>query len=104
MWRSGHNKFLKGATSVSCEAVIVDAFLIPTLYHIQVAGGAYKGFEIPNQFDALTQYMGRHLGDELVSACTPPEAMVRWGWANARGDHEAADEAAAELEAVKVTA
>lgn len=75
----------------------VDAFLLPALHHIRVAGEAYKGFEIPPQFDALNTYMERNLRAKSVASCTPPDAMVRWGWANARGDEDAAAAAAAEL-------
>ena len=71
----------------------VDCFLLPALYHIQVAGLEFKGFEIPYQFDALNLYMERHLNSKMVQACTPPEAMVLWGWANARGDTAAAYDA-----------
>ena len=76
---------------------VVDAFLLPALYHIQVAGTAYKDFEIPVQFDALNTYMQKNLNAKSVKACTPPEAMVRWGWANARSDEAAAAAAEAEL-------
>ena len=58
---------------------------------------AYKGFEIPPQFDALNQYMDRHLSSAMLGKLSPSESMVRWGWANARADMVAADEAAAEL-------
>ena len=74
-----------------------DAFLLPVLYHLQVAGLYFKDFEIPYQFDALGQYMDKHLNSEPMLSCTPPEAMVRWGWANARGDEAAAMAAEAEL-------
>ena len=75
---------------------MTDAFLLPVLYHIRVAGSAFKDFEIPYQFDALNQYMDL-LEEEPVASTNPPEAMVVWGWANARGDAEAAAEAEAEL-------
>ena len=75
----------------------VDCFLLPALYHISIAGAAYKGFEIPVQFDALITYMERNLAAKSVKSTTPPAAMVRWGWANARGDEAAAFAAAAEL-------
>ena len=86
-------QFMAGA-----QLSTVDAFLLPALYHIRVAGAAYKDFEIPFVFDALHQYMDRHLASPIVSKCTPSEAMVRWGWANARDDTEAADTAKAELD------
>ena len=77
---------------------MADAFLIPTLYHITVAGKAFKGFEIPSQFEALTAYYAAATSDPVLLACTPPEAMVRWGWANARGDADAVQAAVMELQ------
>ena len=76
---------------------MADAFLLPTLYHIEVAGGAFKSFLIPEQFSSLRKYMDSALGTPLLRACTPERAMVVWGWANARGDEKAAQAAAGEL-------
>ena len=75
---------------------MADCFLLPSLYHIRVAGKFFKGFDIPEQFTSLHQYMDMAMATPLLQACTPPEAMVRWGWANARGDEAAAAAAAAE--------
>lgn len=47
--------------------------------------------------DALGTYL-LHLGATSVKSCTPPEAMVRWGWAGARGDEAAVAAAVKELE------
>ena len=48
------------------------------------------------QFDSLRQYMDGTFATPLFSSCAPEPAMVRWGWANARGDADAAAAAAAE--------
>ena len=75
----------------------VDCFLLPALYHIQVAAAAYKDFVVPPQFESLNAYTNAMFDSALMASTTPPPAMVRWGWANARGDGEAAAAAAAEL-------
>lgn len=75
---------------------MADCFLMPTLYHISIAGKAFKDFEVPVQFESLHQYMDGTFATPLFSACAPEPAMVRWGWANARGDEAAAAAAARE--------
>ena len=77
---------------------MADAFLLPALYHVTVAGGAFKGFEIPPQFEALQAYMKHAFATPLLQATTPPEAMVRWGWASARADKVAIQIAVEELQ------
>ena len=72
-----------------------DCFLLPALLHVRVAGARFKGFEIPPQFDALQTYIAAC--EPLVAKSAPPDPMVVWGWANARGDAAAAAVAAAEL-------
>ncbi|KAL1495927.1 hypothetical protein AB1Y20_014569 [Prymnesium parvum] len=84
--------FAAGATLSRC-----DCFLLPALYHIKVAGAAFKQFEIPEQFTALTAYVDKMFESDLLYRTAPPPPMVRWGWASARGDTHAADEAIAEL-------
>jgi glutathione S-transferase len=63
-----------------------DAFLLPALYHIKVAGKAFKGFEIPVQFMALHAYMEHAMATSLFTESAPTPEMVRWGWATARTD------------------
>ena len=75
---------------------MADCFLLPALYHMQVAGKAFKDFDVPVQFDSLRQYMDGAFATPLFSSCAPEPSMVRWGWANARGDADAAAAAAAE--------
>jgi len=77
-----------------------DCFLLPTLYHIKVAGAAFKDFEIPPQYTSLLEYMSNmELYEGFLLADTSPEpAMVRWGWAVARGEEAVAQAAAVELE------
>jgi RNA polymerase-associated protein len=80
------------------EAIsMADAFILPVLYHIEIAGGALKSFSIPEQFTALRTYIDSAFATPLLRECTPERAMVVWGWANARGDEEALQAAAAEL-------
>jgi len=56
------------------------------LYHIKVAGKAFKGFEIPVQFMALHAYMEHAMATSLFTESAPTPEMVRWGWATARTD------------------
>ena len=76
-----------------------DCFLLPALYHIRVAGACYKDFEIPSQFTALNAYIDAMFESDLLYRTAPPPAMVKWGWANARGDAEAAEKVIEELAA-----
>ena len=46
--------------------------------------GHFKGYEVPEQFEALEQYM--YAGSDLMYAVAPTPAMVRWGWSVARGE------------------
>jgi len=82
----------------SCGAVpsMADCFLLPALFHVSIAGKAFKEFEVPPQFESLHQYMDYAFATPLFAGCAPAPAMVRWGWANARGDEAAAAAAAAE--------
>ena len=81
---------------VAGEALsVADCFLLPAMLHVRVAGARFKGFEIPPQFDALQAYM--NVCEPLLNRSAPPDPMVAWGWANARGDAAAATAAAAEL-------
>lgn len=77
----------------------IDCFLLPQLYHLKVAGGAFKDFEIPPAFEALHAYIAAMFEMQLLYETAPKPAMVRWGWANARGDVAAAAAAAEELAA-----
>jgi hypothetical protein len=78
--------FAAGASLSRC-----DCFLLPALYHIRVAGAAFKGFEIPPQFTALNAYMDAMFESDLLYRTAPQPPMVKWGWANARGDAEAVE-------------
>jgi glutathione S-transferase len=89
---ASHRPFLCGER-MSLE----DAFLFPALYHLTVAGRAFKDFEVPSQFESLLAYRENAFSSPAFRASRPPEAMVRWGWAGARGDHAAAEAAAEEL-------
>lgn len=86
--------------AAGAELSLTDCFLLPALYHMQVAGRAYKQFEVPPAFDALNAYMTGPLQSELFKRTAPDEALIRWGWANARGDTQAAARAASERASV----
>lgn len=90
---------LDASTKYLCGGALSmeDAFLLPTLYHITVAGSAFKGFVIPPQYEALHAYYAAAFATPLLQETTPPEPMVRWGWANARGDDAAVQAAIEEL-------
>eukprot|EP00325_Prymnesiales_sp_UTEX-LB-985_P009775 CAMPEP_0174696708 /NCGR_PEP_ID=MMETSP1094-20130205/2786_1 /TAXON_ID=156173 /ORGANISM="Chrysochromulina brevifilum, Strain UTEX LB 985" /LENGTH=334 /DNA_ID=CAMNT_0015893539 /DNA_START=164 /DNA_END=1168 /DNA_ORIENTATION=+ len=85
--------------SAGDEMSLCDCFLLPTLHHIKIAGAAFKNFEIPEQYTSLVEYMSTMQLYEgvLLSETSPEPAMVRWGWAQARGDDAAAQAAADEL-------
>lgn len=75
-----------------------DIFLAPQLYHIKVAGAAFKDFEIPPQFEALQRYIDELFELPALFESAPKPAMVRWGWACARGEFgRALDEARSAL-------
>jgi len=73
---------------------VCDCFLLPALHHVTHAGAAFKDFVVPPQFDSLHAYLDRGFGTEAFVSTAPAPAMVRWGWANARGDLIAAAEEA----------
>ncbi len=89
--------------AAGADVSTADCFLLPQLYHVQVAGTSFTRLggepllDVPEQFGSLRAYMERGFGSGAFASTAPPPAMVRWGWANARGDSEAAVEAAAEL-------
>lgn len=69
-----------------------DAFLLPALWHVRVAGKAFKSFDVPVQFEALHTYMEHAMATPTFEASAPTPEMVRWGWATARSgdsDHKA---------------
>ena len=76
---SKSGKYLAGS-----ELSIADCFLLPKLYHMREVAGHFKGYEVPEQFEALEQYM--YAGSDLMYAVAPTPAMVRWGWSVARGE------------------
>jgi len=69
---------------------VCDCFLLPALYHVTHAGAAFKDFVVPPQFDSLHAYLEHGFATEAFLSTAPPPALVRWGWANARGDLTAA--------------
>ena len=94
-----HLEKAAGPFAAGAELSRCDCFLLPALYHIRVAGAAYKDFEIPAQFTALNAYIDAMFESELLYRTAPLPAMVKWGWANARGDAAAAEKATEELAA-----
>ena len=98
---AGGGDFLAGD-----QLSLADCFLVPKLLHLRVAGSHFKGFEVPPQFETLQAYSRCMLEEsELLRRTAPVPAMVRWGWANARGDPAEIERAAAEaLVAVAVEA
>lgn len=54
-------------------------------------------FRAHTHTQALNAYVDSALATPLLVSCTPEPAMVRWGWANARGDQAAVEAAVAEL-------
>lgn len=75
---------------------MADCFLVPKLYHMQIVAAHFHGFEVPPQFEALQAYMSRTLESVMFRRTAPVPPMVKWGWANARGNAAEIERAAAE--------
>lgn len=79
------NEFLKTNTNrgkflVCDELCEVDCQTLPKLRHVQVAGKHYKGFEIPEEFKELKEYIAAGESHEVFrSTCAPDEEII-YGW------------------------
>lgn len=87
-----------GEWAAGSEMSAADCFLLPKLYHVRTAGAHFKDFEIPANFEALQEYMRNGFESQMLYRTAPPPPMVRWGWANARGDAAQVELAASELQ------
>lgn len=79
------NEFLKteGARGqfMVCDALCdVDCQLLPKLRHVQIAGKHYKGFEIPEEFKELRDYISAGESHEVFRSTCPPDAEFIHGW------------------------
>lgn len=60
-----------------CE---LDCQVLPKLRHVQVAGGHFKNFKIPEEYTALHEYIKRgESSDIFKSTCAADEEFI-WGW------------------------
>ena len=58
----------------------LDCQILPKLRHVQVAGKRYKGFEIPDEFIELKEYIKAGEKHEVFqSTCAPDEEFIH-GW------------------------
>jgi glutathione S-transferase len=92
-----HLESCAGPYAAGSQLSLTDCFLVPVLFHLKVAGAHFKGLEVPSQFGALRAYMDTMHDSAIFRRTAPPSAMVRWGWANARGDVAEVERAAAEI-------
>lgn len=60
-----------------CE---LDCQVLPKLRHVQVAGGHYKNFNIPEDFSALNAYIKRGEACDIFKRTCPSDEEFVWGW------------------------
>ena len=88
-----------GPHAAGADFTFADCALLTAIYHLNVAGKALKGFDIPPQFDALEAYRARGFENQLLYRTASLPAAVRWRWAVLAGNDALAQQAADELRA-----
>ncbi|KAJ8302177.1 hypothetical protein KUTeg_021164 [Tegillarca granosa] len=68
-------KFLLGDTLSE-----IDCMVLPRLRHVAVSGSHHKGFQIPDEFVALKQYIANGENDQVFkdTSCKPEEIIKGW--------------------------
>lgn len=58
----------------------LDCEVLPKLRHVQVAGGHYKDFKIPEDYEALNDYIKCGESSDIFRCTCPADEEIIWGW------------------------